>query len=173
MAENESQQDEQKGGRSGFTKAVIALLAILLLEGGIIGVTIYIAGGPRAARGDQSQEGSDDQDRPVEVLVVDDKFPNLKTGRQYLYDTEVYITVRSSQSDTIKKKLESMKAQVQMAIGGIIRQADPSYFKEPTLTTLRRQIRSELDERFGKDSEDRSFILEVLITKCIPFRSGF
>lgn len=176
MAEDEPQPQKTKSNSNRATAIKAALFAtiVLLLEAGTIGVTMYLSGGPAAAKGEQTSQGDQaSQDGPAEVLVVEDRFPNTRSGRQYLYDTEVYITVEGKHADTIKKKLESMRAQIEMAIGVTIRKADPSYFKEATLATLRRQIKAELDKRLGSPPEGESYIEEVLITKMIPFRSDF
>ncbi|MBI1369521.1 MAG: hypothetical protein GC162_12815 [Planctomycetes bacterium] len=162
------------GSKGGTIKTLIMIVVVLLLEGGTITATMMLVGGPKQVQGVGLDTDKDaDQNKLVEVLVVKDKYENLKSGRQFLYDTEVYLTVRKKDQQTITDDLTAQKAQVSMAIGTIIRQADPSYFQEATLATLRRQIKAMLDEHMGKDADGTSLVQDVLITRCIPFRGDF
>jgi len=161
-----------KGG--GTLKAMIVLFAVLALEGGTIAVTMMLAGGPSEVQGvGLENDAQADANKLVEVLVIKDKFENLKTGRQFIYDTEVYITVKKRDEADVKEELERQKAQISMAIATIIRQAEPAFFQEATYATLRRQMKAELAERLGEDTEGESVVQDVLITRCIPFRGDF
>lgn len=160
--------------KGGGLKAAILLVAVLVLEGGTIGMTMMFAGGPRDVKGvTLDADKMADQKKLVEIQVVKDKFENIKTGRQYLYDTEVYCTVRKADEQKATDAIKDQKAQISMAIGNIIREADPSFFQEATLATLTRQIKAELDKDLGKDADGKPVVQEVLITRCIPFRGDF
>ena len=175
MAENEENKAPEGGNERASAspaKTLLVLLSVLLIEGGTIGATMYFAGGPREVKGvEREAERSDKADEPVEVLVIEGRFPNMQTGRHLLYDTEVYITVRRRYVDQIKKDLEAMKAQLSMSIATIIRRAHPSYFQEATLATLRRQMKGMFDEQLGLTPDNESYIQQVLITRCNPFRA--
>ena len=177
MAENEeNKQPERTGDRRSASamKTMMVLLAVLLLEGGTIGVTMYFAGGPREVKGGVPEgERGPAGDRPVEVLVIEGRFPNTQTGRHFLYDTQVYVTVSQRHGEQIKEDIKAMKAQISMSIATIIRRAHPSYFQEATLATLRRQMKAALDDLTGLTPEGESYIQKVLITKCNPFQSDF
>lgn len=173
MAENANDNTSSSNEGSPL-KAILVVLAVLLLEGGTIGVTMYLAGGPKAAQAKQlSSDSQAKANETVELKVVDDRFPNTRTGKQFLYDTEVYVATKQKHRDTVKEALKSKKARISMAIGTIIRKADPSYFKEPTLATLRRQMKATLDEKIGTAPSGESYIRKVLITRCTPFRADF
>ena len=170
MAENSKQS-----GNVSSIKVLLIVVAVLVLEGAIIGATIWLSG-PDQARGDDASHADENQiDEVDELLVVREKFPNLRTGRQILYDMEVYITVRSTSNDEgqLGDRLESRRAQIVTDVGTIVRRADPSYFQEPTLATLTRQIHAALDERLGTDADGEPAVQEVLITRCTPFRADF
>lgn len=129
-------------------KALSIVIGVVLLEALTIGATMYLAGGPKqAAASVLEADRQVELNRPVEVSVVKDKFLNTQTGRTILYDTEIYITVRNRDADRIRAALDSIKAQSEMDIATIMRSAQPSYFQEPTLTTLRRQIQAKLEDR--------------------------
>ncbi len=177
MADNANQPTETPAGapRSGGLKTLLAVVAVLLLEGGTIGLMMYLSGGPKTVEGVELQaDAAADLNKPVELLLIKDKFPNLQTGPHFLYDFEAYIIVKAGDNagDALKKRLESMKAQTQMDVATIVRRAHPSYFEEATLATLRRQIQAALDERLT-DAEGTPLVQDVLITRCIPFRADF
>ncbi|MEX2673578.1 MAG: hypothetical protein WD294_15880 [Phycisphaeraceae bacterium] len=161
--------------RTSALKAILILVAVLALEGATIGVTMWLSGPSSAKAEEKAVEGEAAEAELVELLVVRDKFPNLLTGRQVLYDMEVYITVlqKDNVEDRLKNRLEARSAQVIMEIATIVRRGEPGIFNESTLATLRRQIHAVLDERLGMNEEGESFVQAVLITRCTPFRADF
>jgi len=152
-------------------KTMLILVGVLLLEGLAISAAFMLSGGPAKLEANTAAEdAAAAAEMPVEELVVADRFQNTRTGRTYLYDTEVYIIVRTKHQDRVKKSLESMKAQIATEIGTIFRRAEPSHLLEPTLATLQRQIKASLDETLGKDDQGNSVVEKVLITKCTQIR---
>lgn len=173
-AESAPAPEAKPKASKGTLKTAIMLVAVLALEGGTIGLTMMMVGGPREVQGVSLEADEQaNQNKLVEVLVVKDKFENLKTGRQFLYDTEVYITVRQRDETTVSDALKSQKAQISMAVGTIIRQSEPAYLQESTYATLRRQIKSKLDDMLGNDPSGEPVVQDVLVTRCIPFRGDF
>ena len=175
MAEQTPETPAPAPAPKGNLKAIVVVLGVLALEGGTIGLTMYLAGGPSEVQGVELQADLEaENNKPVELLVVKDRFPNLQTGRHFLYDTEVYIVVRKidNENDAVKTMLEGMKATISMEVANIIRGAHPSYFEERTLATLRRQIKAVLDERI-LDKEGKSLVQDVLIPRCTAFRADY
>lgn len=159
-------------GKVSLVKVAIILGLVLLLEGGTVVMTMMLSGGPKSAQGhDVTVDTKAEDERLVELQVARDQFPNQKTGHTYLYDTEIFITVKKKDSADLKKKVESMQATLSTDIAVIFRRAEPAILTEPTLGTLSRQIKAALDERLGKDAQGQPLIHEVLIRKCIQFRA--
>ncbi len=178
MAENKpndaSAENAQEKSGGLPIKAIIMVAAILLIEAGTILGTMWLSGGPTEVKG----QGIDadlkaEQNELVEVLVVQGKYDNQRTGRTYLYDSEIYATVRRKNEAKFKEELETMKTQISVDVQTIFRRAEPSHFQEPTRATLTRQIKAVLDERFGKDAEGEPLIESVLIGKCLPYRADY
>jgi len=154
-------------------KTIAVLLAVLLIEAGAISAVFLLAGGPANVKGDAAEEDKEAMaNRPVEQLVVQDKFQNTKTGRTYLYETEVYIVVRQKHQKKVEAELESKRAQITTDISTIFRRAGPVHLLEPTLATITRQIKAALDERLDPEEETgESRVMEVLIRKCIQYKA--
>lgn len=156
------------------TKVVILVTSALAVEAAVIGGMIMMFGGPSEAQGIGLVEGHAAQAvRPLELPVAKDRYPNLNSGRQTLYDTEVFITVDPIHSERVTEDLRAMSAQLSMDVASIFRSAHPSYFGEPTLATLRRQLHATLSERFGNDEQGNPIVKNVIITKCNPIRGAY
>jgi len=150
---------------------IAAVAAIMLLEaGGIFLAVRFFGGGPAPAEAvglveKPITELSDD----VEVPVVKFKAPNMKTGKLFLYDIEVYARVKKDRAEELTKILETYKATVEDRLARVIRSADPQDLREDGLETLRRQIKHELSQIVG----DEKMIEEILIPRCTPFRADY
>lgn len=157
-------------GKSGI-KVAIAVVIILLLEVGTVVVTMMLTGGPKSVQGFSTQpDQKAEETRLVEVMVIKDQFPNQRTGRVYLYDTEIWITVQKRDAERVKELVKNMQASIATDLGVIYRRADPAHLTEPTLATLTRQVKASLDDRIGRDAEGKPIVQETLIKKCIQVR---
>jgi len=175
MAEENQVAEAQAPSKGGSTlKAIVVIAVILLIEAGTILGTIMLSGGPTEVKGEGiAADVLAAQNKLVEVLVVKGKFDNQRTGRTYLYDTEIYVTVRQKHHTKFTEELEAMKTQISVDAQTIFRRADPAHFQEPTRATLTRQIKAALDERFGETPEGEPYIESVLIAKCLPYRADY
>jgi len=145
-----------------------------LIEGGVILGTIMLSGGPTEVKGEGiAADVLAEQNELVEVLIVKGKFDNQRTGRTYLYDTEIYATVRQKHHAKFTEELEAMKTQISVDAQTIFRRADPAHFQEPTRATLTRQLKAALDQRFGETPEGEPYVESVLIAKCLPYRADY
>lgn len=173
MAEKKINVGEGSGDKTVKKKTVLILAAVFLIEAVAITAVFLLAGAPPhvKAQGDSNLVAVGDM--PVEVLVVQDKFPNTLTGRTYLYDTEIYIKVLKKHRDEIGEKLKNMSAQIQSDIAEIFRAAEPTQLHETSLATLKRRIRAKMDQRLGRDAEDLEYVQNVVIPRCTQFRADF
>ena len=154
---------------------IIAVAAVLFLEAAVIVALFMFSGGPSEVKAEPGVADEIAQgEEPAEVLVVAEKFPNGKSGRNFLYDTEIYVVVKNRNLEMIEEKKEQMQASVKRDIFTIFRRAEPSHLREQELSTLTRQITSALQSRFGNEEESgEPFIQEVLITKCMEFAADY
>ncbi|MEM6458727.1 MAG: hypothetical protein AAF710_04980 [Planctomycetota bacterium] len=153
---------------------IIAVAAVLLVEAVVIVALFMFAGGPSEV---VAEPGVADElamgEVPAEVLVLAGKFQNTKSGRSFMYDTEIYIKVKTRHLDFMTEKKDAMQASITKDITTIFRRAEPSHLREQELATLTRQVSAALESRFGNDEADEPYVLEVLITKCMEFASDY
>jgi flagellar basal body-associated protein FliL len=112
-----------------------------------------------------------DPNKPCEIEVLEFRSPNKISGRLYLYDVSIYAVTKGEHLDKVKAIIQDREALIKDRVRTIIAEMDPEKLgggSEPGLETLRRQVKFQLDEIVGDGLVD-----EVLIPKCIPYRSDF
>ncbi len=156
--------------KKGPIKLIAVALAIALLEGGTVGVTMMMSGGPRRAGAEIAPPTApkEVQERDAEVPIVEARLPNQATGRLFLYDLKVVAKVNEKNKDKLTELLKERSSEVQDRIRTIIASSDTKTLGEPGLETLRRQISYQLEQDLGKD-----LVKELLIPRCTPFRAEF
>jgi flagellar basal body-associated protein FliL len=170
MAEQEQKQQNSRSVSPLMTLLVLA--GVLFMQVGTVGAAYWLWGGPSQVKADgAAKDQAAEAEQPVEIQVIDAKFQNTRTGRSYLYDTEVYIVAKQKHKSFVNKRLKARKAQISTEIATIIRRAEPSYFDEPELSTLTRQFRAALNRVLGQTEQGQSYIDTVLIKKMTEFRT--
>ncbi len=163
---------EADGKKKLPIKTILILAMALLIEGVAISAVFIMAKGPETIKADAGlAEELADEEKQVEVLVIKEKFQNTRTGRSYLYDTEIYVMIRQKHVEVVDMNIQGMQAQLTTEIATIFRRAEPSYLMEPNLATLTRQVESVLVDKIGTDSDSEPFVLGTLIRKCIRIRA--
>ena len=173
MAENTENQASTSGKKKLPIKTIVILAVVLLTEVGTAALVYYLAGGPAKVQADdEAARKLLMMEQDVEELVVADKFPNKRSGRTYIYDTEIYIVVKQKFKEKVEDLKERKAAQIISDVREIISSSEPSQLNEPTLATLESRIKAALDNRFGRDEqEDKPIVERVIISKLIPFRA--
>jgi len=177
------------GGGGLLTKLPVLLGGAMFLEAVVLiaGFKIIGGGSPRAAAGadlaaeksattsETKAEGesakADSPNADVELQVVDFRAPNKISGRTFLYDVSMWVVTKAEFEDKVKATISSHEALIKDRIRTIIAQSDPDKLgggSEPGLETLRRQVKYQLDEIVGD-----GLISEVLVPRCIPFRTDY
>jgi flagellar basal body-associated protein FliL len=183
------------GGVGGMlTKLPVLLGGVMLIEAAVLIVGFRVVGGgsPRAAAGAElasAEKGGEaggaekgegksgeggaplDKKTPVEIQVVDFRAPNKLSGRTFLYDVSIFAVTKAEHEEKVKAMISSRDALIKDRVRTIIAQSDPEKLgggSEPGLETLRRQVKYQLDEIIGDGLID-----EVLVPRCIPFRTDY
>ena len=160
--------DEQTAIASSGTskkKTVIMMGAILVVEAVIIVGAFFLVGGPpevSAMSVADSIEAAED-DRIIELLVLDGRLPNNKSGVTYIYDTEIYVQVKRKYEGGVNSELDQFENEIRSEINAVWKTSEPQHFQEPMLETLTRKIYAMFDDRFGADQETG----DRIIAKCV------
>jgi hypothetical protein len=157
--------DGQRKRRKSPLRLVIVLGGILVVEAVVIIGAMMILGGPpnvEAAEVPALMTAPEDE-RIVEILVIDAKLPNNKSGMTYLYDTEIYVQVKKRYSDQVAEELQQFRNEIKSEITAIWRTSEMRHFQEPRMESLTRRIQTMLSDRFGVDRQRD----EPIISKCV------
>ena len=193
----EDEKEAEEAPKKGLPLVpIIAVGAVLLVEAVVIVAMFAFSGGPDTAAASPGEpDAMAEMEMPAEILVAKGKFQNTASGRNLMYDTEIYIVVKKKYQERVEAQVEAMKAVIMRDITIIFRRANPSQLREQELATLTRQVRADLNTRFGNAPEDpmaaaaepmdggeagdledagpEPLIQEVLIAKCMEFASDF
>ncbi|HWB52767.1 MAG TPA: hypothetical protein VG722_01180 [Tepidisphaeraceae bacterium] len=182
----EKKEAPKPAGGGLMSKTPVLLGAAMVVEAVVLFAGFkFLGAGPKesqavelAASAQSGEKGGEadkgaatDQNSPVELPVVDFRAPNKQSGRTYLYDVSIYVVAKQKNADLVKTLIANHLEMIEDRIRTIIAQSDPDKLgggSEPGLETLRRQIKYQLDQIIGDGLVD-----EVLIPRCIPYRTDF
>lgn len=176
----DEQVEQQDAPESGGKKkppflAAIVVAVLMIVEGaGIFIVLKLTSGGPQAAdaavlEGQAEAEAESMQ----EILLVEDKFQNMQSGRVWLWDTQIYLKVRQKNASTVEGVLERRQAEVKEGIAMIFRKAQDRHLREPGLETIGRQLKSYVDEVFGTDPDGFARVDRIIVPTMQGFPADF
>lgn len=177
---------EKKGppthGNNGglLNKTPVLLGGVMLLEAAVLFAGFkFLGSGVQPAQAELvvaetgHGQGAATGEKPkwAEVPVVDLRAPNKRSGRTFIYDVSIFLVSKGEFEEKAKKTIKEREALIKDRIRTIIADSDPEKLGggiEPGLETLRRQVKHQLDEILGE-----GMIEEVLVPRCIPFRTDF
>jgi len=147
-------------------KTIIVVGGALLIEAAVLVGVFMMAGGPSPVQADpMAKDAAVAGEQPKEVLVIDGKFQNTRSGRPFLYDIEVYIVIKSKYVEEVEAKQAEITAAIKTDLTTIFRRAEPAHLQEHELATLTRQIQATLEERFGYDPEGNPYVQECFLAE--------
>jgi flagellar basal body-associated protein FliL len=175
-------KEKKKGGF--LTKTPVLVGGAMVLEAAVLfaGFKMLGGGAPKHAEGAElvaegaaadtpEAKAAADKKKPAEIPVVEFKAPNKLSGRAFIYDVSIVAVVKSADKEMVETAIKEREALIKDRVRTIIAQSDPEKLgggSEPGLETLRRQVKYQLDQIVGA-----GVIEEVLVPRCIPFRSDF
>ncbi len=153
---------------------VIGIVAVLMIAEGAGMFVVFKMGGPKKADASVSSADlkQDESQLTQEILIVEDKFQNLQTGRVWIWETAVYVQVKNKSAEAVQAVLERRNAEISEGIGQIISRAQLTQLKEPERQTINRQISAFLDKVFAGEG-GQTLIEKVLIPKCRGFPADY
>jgi hypothetical protein len=156
-------------------RTIAVVLVMLVVEGAAIIGIMTLLGGPSevsAQPGLFGKASSPDMEA-IEIPLLHEKLTNNASGRIFIYDTEIQILTRERHRGAIQGVMDSRMASIRTGISRIFAAAEHSYFAEPGLETLTRQITVFLHSIFPEDGEGNEMVTGVLIPKCMGFPADY
>jgi flagellar basal body-associated protein FliL len=154
----------------------IAIVAVMLVvEGAAVVGIMMMFGGPSEVVAQPGLFGaaSSPEMQPAEIPLMQERLTNNASGRIFIYDTEIQIVTQERHRETVQGVMDSRMASIRTGISRIFAAAEHSYFAEPGLETLTRQVTEFLHSIFPEDGEGEEIIVSVLIPKCMGFPADY
>jgi len=158
--------------KKGLPIKTIGIVAVLMvLEAAAVFFFVGKTGpAPQAAAAQEIHgAGEPDAESTVELPLIADRLQNMQTGRVWIWDTEIYLKVKTRNEEYVTKELARRAAEVQEGVALIFRRAPHSQLKEPGLETINRQVAAYISGAIGKDPEGHERVERVMIPKCKGF----
>lgn len=155
-------------------KTIGVVGAIMAIEA--VGVMLVFSSmGPKATHAEtgHGQIKADAGQQTQELLIVEDRFQNLQSGKVWVWDSSVHVQVRQRNFEKVEGMLKQRNAEIKEGISQIFSRAQHVQLKEPDRQTLNRQITAFLQKVFGSDDQGAPYIERVLISKCRGFPADF
>jgi flagellar basal body-associated protein FliL len=169
MPDDEKNKDGTEQSSKGNKKLPIIVAGLMLLEGIAVFGLVKMLGGPSSAQANLvGQEMAGDQ-APVEILLTNDTFQNMQTGRVWEWRVEIHLRVRQKNVAEVKRIQDRDQATIKEGIALIFRRAHDRHLREPGLETIQRQLTTYLNEVFGTDPDGIPRIERVIIPECKGF----
>jgi flagellar basal body-associated protein FliL len=177
----EDKASVKKGGL--LTKLPVLLGGVMVIEAAVLlagfkffgskpstaaGAALVAGEGGEGATG---EKGAAKKGKATEILVGDYKALNRANGHTFLYDFSIFLVTKPENEARINDSLKESRALIEDRVRTIIAESDPEKLSggaEPGLETLRRQVKYQLDRIVGEGMID-----EVLVPRCIPFRTDY
>ena len=152
--------DKKKGG----SKLIVITVALLVIEAAVFGAAFMLFSKPKPVEATQPLVVEDSADHKiVEILVLNDKLENDRSGQTFVYRTEVYVQVKKKDEGWVTEEIERFRNEIRADLKAVWRTAEPHHFQEPKLESLTRRVEALLRERFDKHNPDG----EPVVTKCV------
>lgn len=169
MPEDEKNKEGAEQSSKGNKKLPIIVAGIMLVEGIAVFGLVKMLGGPSSAQANLVGEDMAGDQAPVEILLTNDTFQNMQTGRVWEWRVEIHLRVRQKNVAEVKRIQDRDQATIKEGIALIFRRAHDRHLREPGLETIQRQLTTYLNEVFGTDPDGIPRIERVIIPECKGF----
>tara|TARA_E500000318_G_scaffold67394_1_gene62245 strand:- start:210 stop:737 length:528 start_codon:yes stop_codon:yes gene_type:complete len=162
----EATEEPKKKGSPLILVGVVGVLMLLEAVGVYAVVTMM---GPKSSEASVNiSEVEDESERLVEVLLVEDRFINMQTGRVWQWAATVHIKLRSKNLERVQGEMERRQAEISEGIAEIISAAKDRHLREPNKETVRRQFTAFVNEIFGEDADGEPLVEQIVISRWLP-----
>jgi flagellar basal body-associated protein FliL len=168
MAEKKDKAPEtpapEPAKKSGGAKFAIITVVLLVVEAAVLGGAFMLLAKPKSADATEPVVAKDpEEEKIVEVLVLNDRLANDRSGLTFVYPSEVYVQVKRKDEAWVTEEIERFKNEIRADLVAVWRTAEPHHFQEARLESLTRRVETLLRERFDKHNLDG----EPVIVKCV------
>lgn len=168
-ADRASQQAAQPSHAMGTFKIAALTTALLVGEAAaIVGLFAFV--GRPAASVAETPAAAAAEEIVEEIPIFEGRLSNDRAGSVFVYDTDVYVQVRKSEAERIRREIERARHELRAEIAAIWRSADPAHFQEPRFETLTARVEAMLRDRFNRGG--RQGVVKAVVVSGAGLRLG-
>jgi flagellar basal body-associated protein FliL len=166
MAEETPNTEQAEKKKPLMTIAIVAV--VMVLEAVlVVGFVMFSGiGAGSAEAGTIEGQNVAEQERTVEIPLVDARFQNLASGQAWTWQVEAVLQVKKKREAKVLAELERRRAEITEGVAMIIRRAAHAHLIEPGLETIHRQLGAYIEEVFGFEPDGEPMVERVLLPKC-------
>ncbi|MDZ4829896.1 MAG: hypothetical protein SGJ09_06815 [Phycisphaerae bacterium] len=154
----------EDGAKKKGSKVGLITVVLLVVEAAVFGAAFMVLGKPKSVEATAPVVVKDpEEEKLVEVLVINDKLANDRSGLTFVYPTEIYVQVKKKEETWVGEEIERFRNEIRADVTAVWRTAEPHHFQEPKLESLTRRVEALLRERFDKHNPDG----EAVVAKCV------
>ncbi|MEM7622448.1 MAG: hypothetical protein AAF235_04520 [Planctomycetota bacterium] len=166
---DEQQGDQGETKKKGGMMTIIIIAAIMVVEAvAVFGIMKFTMGSDTSAQTAMLEgEEVNEEERPVELELIKERFQNMATGRVWQWEVHVVLRVRNKNVPRIEAEKEKRANEINEGIGRIVRSAQDRHLREPGLETMTRQLTQYVNEVFGFDQDGMPRVERVIVPRCM------
>jgi flagellar basal body-associated protein FliL len=149
-------------------KTIGIVAAVMVIEA--VGVfVVFKAISPKVSNAHAAAElHNNDGDALKEVKVADDKYQNMRSGENWMWQITVIVQVKKRHAAKVEEVLKSREAEVREGLRKIVSGSDSAVLREAESKGLQRLFTEYLNKVVPPDEKTNEPLIEkVLIPKCI------
>jgi flagellar basal body-associated protein FliL len=174
MADKEQAAETQAEPKKKNPLVLFGVVGVLMLLEALGVYVLITMTSPKATEAQVDLvEGEDDDSRLSELLLVEDRFINISTGRVWQWQATIYLKVMNKNLERVQAEMEKRRAEINEGIAEIIAGAQDRHLREPGRETVKRQLTAYVNEVFGVDGEGVNRVNSVVISRWLPSPMDF
>jgi flagellar basal body-associated protein FliL len=155
--------------KKGLPIKTIGIVAVVMIVEAVAVFGVFKAISPKTSNAHTKTEiHNDDGDSLKEIKVADEKFQNMRSGENWMWQVVVSVQVKKRHSANVEGILKARDAEIRDGLRQIVGNADQNMLKEPDSKALNRQFTAFLNKIVPVDEKTSEPLIErILIPKCI------
>ena len=167
--ENQDAQNAEATPKKGNPMILVGVVGVLMLLEAVGVYALVTMMGPKSSEAATELDPTiAESERLMEVLLVEDRFINMQTGRVWQWAATVHLKVRNKNLEQVQSEMERRQAEGSEGIAEIISAAQERHLREPNKETVRRQFTAFVNGIFGEDAEGDPLIEQIVISRWLP-----
>jgi flagellar basal body-associated protein FliL len=147
----------------------IGIVAAVMVVEAVAVVGVFKAISPKTSSAHTTVDlHNDDGDSLKEIKVADEKYQNMRSGENWMWQITVAVKVKKRNAAKVEGILKAREAEVRDGLRKIVASADQTMLKEAESKALSRQFSEYLNKVIPVDEKSNEPLIEgILIPKCI------